>query len=67
MKKTSKTEKWSNRKKTSRFTFFVKNIVKNGNFQKRIFNKKDVHFKKNNSIQNFTSKNSKTEKWKNEK
>ena len=34
MKKTSKTEKWSNKKnrKTSRFTFSVKNIIENGNF-----------------------------------
>ena len=58
MKKTSKPGKWPNRKKTPRFTFFVKNIIKKtAIFRKKPFIKKDVHFKKNNSIQKFTSKN----------
>ena len=59
MKKTSKTEKGLNRKikKTSRFTFFVKNITQITAIYKKKLSKMHVHFKKQNSGQNFTSKN----------
>ena len=49
MKKTSKTEKWSNIKiKNIKIYIFVKNTIKKLQFSKKnyIFRKKDVHFKK---------------------
>ena len=59
--------KQKNKKKTSRFTFFVKNIVKNCNFQKKYFSKKDVHLKKITQFKTSLQKTSKSDKWKNEK